>query len=670
MRKFNLLLLSALGGALGSALGGTLLTACSDDYFDRSLPSADGADVIRLSGEINQQAVTRVNDSGFADGDVMGVYIVDYNGTAPGTLLTSGNRGDNVRHTFNEASYSWSSAYDLYWKDKHTKIDIYGYYPFGNPDDVNAWQFNVMTDQARVPSDGSMSHYEASDFLWGTVKGVEPTTNVIRLPLSHRMSTARVTLIEGDGFTAGEWTATDRQVLVTNTLTGSVIDLATGTVTPTSDTRATIIPTRNGEEWRAIVVPQTISSGTMLFSITVGGKPYKFSKAEAFTYVAGKMNNFGIRVDKKPDSGDYTLTLVSESITPWENDLVSHDATAKEYVVIESTPGGLKEAIAAAGKDYKQLRNLKITGEIDSRDFYFMRDEMDMLQALNLKEVRIRAYGKEEVYQDVCMDDQIPSSAFYYNSKNSGKRSLTNLILPDRLVSIGARAFYCCRNLTGSLIIPEGVVDIQQGAFNGCSSMTGSLSLPSTLRYIGTGRDENGEIDIDYYEGNDYYNGVFQGCGFTCELILPDNVEVIRGYAFGECRGLYGSLRLPSKLKKLGYRSFAFSPNLTGSLEIPQGITEIPSEAFSDCGFDGELILHNGIISIENGAFNGCHFKGALNLPNQLTTISDNVFNGCDFSGELKLPKSLVTIGDKAFAYNWRLTGTLEFGEGLLTIGA
>ncbi|MDE6290175.1 MAG: leucine-rich repeat protein [Muribaculaceae bacterium] len=34
------------------------------------------------------------------------------------------------------------------------------------------------------------------------------------------------------------------------------------------------------------------------------------------------------------------------------------------------------------------------------------------------------------------------------------------------------------------------------------------------------------------------------------------------------------------------------------------------------------------------------------------------------------LPKTLVTIGERAFAYNWRLMGTLEFAEGLITIGA
>ena len=65
---------------------------------------------ITLSGEIDQLAVTRVNDNGFADGDVMGVYIVDYNGNTPGTLLLNGNRADNVRHTYDAANAKWNSA--------------------------------------------------------------------------------------------------------------------------------------------------------------------------------------------------------------------------------------------------------------------------------------------------------------------------------------------------------------------------------------------------------------------------------------------------------------------------------------------------------------------------------------------------------------------------------
>lgn len=646
------------------AAGSMLLTGCSDDFFGDKTEQHD-SNRIQLSGDIDQLAVTRVNDNGFCNGDVMGVYIVDYEGNKPGTLKVNGNRGDNVRHTFDEPNYKWNSAYDLFWKDKHTHIDVYGYYPFANPESIEDYQFEVQKDQSKATENGEMGGYEASDFLWGKVSDVAPTTSVIRLPMAHRMSNARVTLIQGSGFAEGEWANLEKIVLTANVARKASINLSTGEIKTAGAVENTMtIPSRTNDEWRTIVVPQTVAAGTTLFSITIGGVPYKFTKNEAFTYVSGKMMNFGIKVDKQTGSGAYKLTLISESITPWENDLVSHDATAKEYIVINSTPGGLKNAITAANKDYTQVRNLKITGQINAKDFYFMRDSMLRLSALNLKEVRIKGWGKNEEYEE-NMDDQIPNSAFYFIQTVGGSNSLNRIVLPDTLKSIGSNAFYGCKYLSGSLIIPEGVTEIKRGAFNGCIGLNGILSLPSTLKKLGNrGEDDMGD------EGTDYYGGVFQNCrNLTGNLILPDNLELIRGYCFSGCSGLYGELRLPAKLKRMGNCAFSSCSGFTGSLSIPQGITALPSEAFHNCGFNGTLTLHNGITNIANDAFANCHFKGELHLPKSLKVISENAFCNNDFSGTLTLPSTLTHIGSNAFAYNWRLMGILDIPQEVESIG-
>lgn len=646
------------------AAGAMLLTGCSDDFFGDKTEQHD-SNRIQLSGDIDQLAVTRVNDNGFCNGDVMGVYIVDYEGNKPGTLKVNGNRGDNVRHTFDEPNYKWNSAYDLFWKDKHTHIDVYGYYPFANPESIEDYQFEVQKDQSKATENGEMGGYEASDFLWGKVSDVAPTTSVIRLPMAHRMSNARVTLIQGSGFAEGEWANLEKIVLTANVARKASINLSTGEIKTAGAVESTMtIPSRTNDEWRTIVVPQTVAAGTTLFSITIGGVPYKFTKNEAFTYVSGKMMNFGIKVDKQTGSGAYKLTLISESITPWENDLVSHDATAKEYIVINSTPGGLKNAITAANKDYTQVRNLKITGQINAKDFYFMRDSMLRLSALNLKEVRIKGWGKNEEYEE-NMDDQIPNSAFYFIQTVGGSNSLNRIVLPDTLKSIGSNAFYGCKYLSGSLIIPEGVTEIKRGAFNGCIGLNGILSLPSTLKKLGNrGEDDMGD------EGTDYYGGVFQNCrNLTGNLILPDNLELIRGYCFSGCSGLYGELRLPAKLKRMGNCAFSSCSGFTGSLSIPQGITALPSEAFHNCGFNGTLTLHNGITNIANDAFANCHFKGELHLPKSLKVISENAFCNNDFSGTLTLPSTLTHIGSNAFAYNWRLMGILDIPQEVESIG-
>ena len=628
-----------------------MLAACSDSLFDEAGGKLNSEDRIQLSGDITQLSVTRVNDSGFCDGDVMGVYVVDYDGGTPGTLKPDGNRGDNVRHTYEEASNHWNSAYDLFWKDKHTHIDVYGYYPFANPESIDDYQFEVQKDQSKISEDGEMGGYEASDFLWGKVGDVAPTTNVIRLPLSHRMSNARVKLIKGSGFAEGEWANTEKIVLAPNLVRKASINLANGEVKPAGSVESTAtIPSRVGDEWRTIVVPQTLKASTTLFSITIGGVPYKFAKNEAFTYVAGKMMNFGIKVDKKAASGQYKLTLVSESITPWENDLVSHDATAKEYVIVNSTAGHLKDAITAANKDYTKLKNLKITGEINAQDFYFMKDSMDCLAALNLKEVIIRGgQGSIEDYNDY----EIPSEAM------NGKKSLNLIVLPDKLTKIGIAAFADNQNLTGSLIIPEGVTEIKIGAFYDCRSMNGELSLPSTLKYIGTG--------IEKW----WFGGTFTYCGFNSKLILPNNLECIAGFnTFANCEGLYGELRLPEKLTEISDGAFAYCRNLTGGLTIPQGVHKIPNMAFACCNnLNGTLTLHDGISSIGESAFSETALKGELKLPKNLTVISQNAFNQCDFSGELVLPKSIRSIGNTAFKNNWRLMGNVEFPEGMQSIG-
>ena len=554
------------------AMVAATLCGCSDSIFDDEAQNDGGS--IRLAADIEQLSVMRVNDSGFCDGDMMGVYVVDYEGGNPGTLKLKGNRGDNVRYTFDEAANKWTGAYELYWKDGHTPVDVYGYYPFAAPESIEDYQFEVQKDQSKASSSDEMGGYEASDFLWGKVDEVAPTSSVIRLPLSHRMSNARVTLLQGTGFTAEEWAATEKIVLVQNVARKASINLANGTVSKAGEVEPTAtLPSCVGNEWRAIVVPQTVPQGAALFSITIGGTPFKFTRPNDFEYKAGHMMNFSIRVDKQQESGQYKLTLVSASVSEWESDLVSHNATAKEYVVVNATPGKLKEAITALGKDYTTLRNLKITGEINAEDFYFMRDHMPRLTALNLKEVRIKAMCKpgegEEGY-----DDQIPGSAFYYQHTNGGSQSLTRIILPDRLRAIGGNAFYGCNNLTGSLVIPEGVTEIRRGAFNGCSGLNGTLTLPSTLRKLGN----NWNSDTAD-EGTDYYGGVFQNCSnLTGNLVLPNNLELIRGYCFAACSGLYGELRLPEKLKHMGRSAFSFCPGLTGSLTIPQGLSTIPVE--------------------------------------------------------------------------------------------
>lgn len=465
-----------------------------------------------------------------------------------------------------------------------------------------------------------------------------PTDKVIRLPLRHQMSNALVTLKMGDGFTEDEWNGLEKSVLVQNTTRRAQIDLATGKVTPMGEAETTgTLPFCRDGEFRAIVVPQTVKAGKELFDITVGKTPYIFKKEVDFSYTPGKMHRFTITVNKKSDSGDYEFKLTGEEIADWEADLASHESEMKEYIVIHvEEPGTLDACLKRANKNYAEVQNLKLTGKIDKRDFNFMRDQMTRLQALNLKEVRIK---KWEDGINVYNEDEIPGSGLQQ------KKSLVKMILPDTLQSIGNSAF-SGTTLSGSLIIPEGVVIIDTGAFSGCSALNGKLSLPSSLETI--------------------KSDAFSGCTFSGELVLPPFVKEIGNLAF------YGTnfssnLMLPKQLEIIGESAFGFC-KFKGDLIIPDKIKSIPSNVFESVFFNGTLALPDGIERIESRAFFYNGFCGELKLPTNLTYIGKNTFNGNSFSGELILPPKLLTIETEAFKGCAKLSGTLTFPKEMVAI--
>lgn len=614
-----------------------VLGACSYEP-DEMVVEVDQSYPIQLFNEIEQVATTRVNDEGFCDGDGVGIYVVNYDGGLPGQLVVEGNQADNVRYVYDEANGKWIPDESVYFRDNNTHVDIIGYYPYGSPSSVDAYAFEVAKDQSTEAANGLLGGYEASDFLWGKAVDIAPTSQRIAIKFQHRMAGVLVTLSEGTGFDAGEFGQLEKSVLVTNTIRKAVIDLSTGEVFPTGEVPTTgTVPYKRDGNFRAVVVPQTVAASTPLFSITVDGVPYVFRKSEPFSYVGGKLHKFTIEVSKKSASG-LEFKLLGESITAWETDNISHDATAREYIIVDCPePGTLKECITAAGKDYTKVKNLKVTGTIDQRDFEMMRTEMTALQSLNLREVEIAKYGGYAA-------NEIPNNAFY------GKTSLIRFVFPENITRIGVYAF-CSTNLSGSLIIPNSVTEIGGQAFLDCP-LNGTLTLSKSLIWIGP--DAFGECS-----------------GLSGSLNIPATVENITGGAFRGCSGFSGTLRLPDGLKELGDNAFYRCSGFTGSLTIPHGITKIGDFCFQDCsGLNGQLNLPKDLTEIGVWAFGNCQLRGLLYLPDNLIVIEARAFQNNLFSGKLKLPQSLAVLGEGVFTYNSCLTGVVELPEDIISVSA
>ena len=599
---------------------------------------------LSLAGDIEQLAVTRASANAFTEGDQVGIYAVNYDGDTPGTLALKGNQATNVRFTFDGTS-TWTPDYDIYYKDKNTKVDIYGYYPYSSAiSSVSEWPFEVQEDQSAVSAHGNMGGYEASDFLWAKREAVTPTANAIQLLFQHKMSCVVVNLVEGTGFGTGEFASLSKSVLINNVKRNALINLSTGVVTATGaiPSRSTVPADYEGG-FRAIVVPQTVGSALTLFSITLGGTAYTYSYGSAFTYVAGKQHNFDVTVDKKGDDG-YAVS-VSTSISAWTNDNSSHNFTAKEYVVVNlETAGTLKQIVTESGANLESIRNLKLTGKINVNDFFFMRDELPNLAGVNIKDTRIEAAVGPAWYNDEFTEDYpedaIPHYAFS-DIYGNGKKSLTSFIFPEYLKIIETGAFYCT-SLSGALIIPEGVTEIQGSAFKG-SKIT-SVLFPSTLQTIGGGFLEGAFIDCKYLVG---------------QLNLPSSLTSIGESSFNGCSGLTGALILPDGLEELGRSAFAGCSGLSGNLTFPTRITEVNASVFHGCRFGGMLFLHEGITKINADAFNECDFKGELFLPPSIQFIGTSAFSVNSFSSISGFPETLLTIEANAFARNYRLSGNI-----------
>lgn len=580
---------------------------------------------ISLFGDINQLAVTRASDNGFAAGDQVGIWAVNYDGDTPGELLLKGNQATNVRFTYDGSS--WASDYDIYYKDKNTKVDIYGAYPYSSAiSSIEAWPFEVQEDQSTVSAHGAMGGYEASDFLWAKRESVTPSPSTVQLLFQHKMSCVVVTLTEGSGFQAGEFSSLSQSVLINNVKRNATINLATGVVTATGaiSSRSTV-PADYENGFRAIVVPQTVSSSSTLFSITLGGVSYTYSEGAAFTYVAGKQHNFDVTVDKKADGG-YSVT-VNTTISAWTNDNSSHAFTAKEYVVVNvETPGTLGETLTTAGKNPDAIKYLKILGSVSSDDFYFIKDHMALIQGVNMQET-------------IIVEQEIPGDAL------SDKTTLTSFIFPDGkhnnpLIRIDG---FASTGLSGVVLIPDGVKYVT----GLCNTNISNVIFPESVEEIG-GLGDNHSL-----------------CG---PIQLPSSLKRIRSYAFNNDSVLSGDLILPTSLEEIGEKAFNGCSSLSGALIIPSKVKKIEAGTFWGCQGFSSLILPDGLTEIKNNAFSDCRLRGEIVLPKNLSIIGGAAFSGNNFSGDLVFPSDVQSIGMAAFENCPSLSGSISIPESIYVV--
>lgn len=131
-------------------------------------------------------------------------------------------------------------------------------------------------------------------------------------------------------------------------------------------------------------------------------------------------------------------------------------------------------------------------------------------------------------------------------------------------------------------------------------------------------------------------------------VALPESVTTIGVHAFSDT-GVTGTLKLPEHLTEIDSSAFYHCRKLNGELKLPDTVKEIGGFAFHSCGFTGKLELPASLENIGNDAFDFCSgLTGKLTFPSKMNEIDFSIFQGTGIT-EVVIPSSIETVRDFAF---------------------
>ena len=254
--------------------------------------------------------ITKATETAFEAGDKIGVYITGYENDKPLALQLGGNYKNNIPIIFDGSQ--WVATPTIYWSGG--KYDVFAYYPLGTPSSVNEMTFSIALDQTIEETDNTLSAYEASDFLYAFKKGVTANDGSVDLQFKHKMSKFTVNIIKGEDFEGN--IPSEMTVLIHNTVTGSLIDLATGDIVKAPYESAKTIRAKrvSSSQYTAIVVPQMLTSKKPLVELIFNDVSYMIESK--FHFKTGVHHTLNITLNKNPDK--VKIEIGGEIDNGWE----------------------------------------------------------------------------------------------------------------------------------------------------------------------------------------------------------------------------------------------------------------------------------------------------------------------------------------------------------------
>ena len=251
-------------------------------------------------------------------------------------------------------------------------------------------------------------------------------------------------------------------------------------------------------------------------------------------------------------------------------------------------------------------------------------------------------------------DYSVSANPLYYAKKlYLNGQAVTDLVIPDGIKSISARAFYNCSGLQ-SIKLPEGLISIGEQAFKNCSKLKdAAISEGVTELVYGTFQYCSGLENIslpDTLKSVGYAS--FEGCSSLQSLTIPASVTEFSQSALDGCTGLtgiwvdennanYSSDSIGILFDKNKTVLIFVPQKVSGSLTVPASVTEIQSSLSGRSGLTGIWVDENNVnyssdsqgllynkdktklICVPGG------YSGSCKIPASVTEIESDALTGC-----------------------------------------